>query len=293
MKSHRRFAFLYVAVVLFFSTSIAQIRVVDDLQRSVTLPSRATRIVSLAPSITETLFAIGAGEHVVGVTDYCNFPSEAKSKQKVGGMTNPSIETIVRLKPDLIAMSMEGNTKQGYDNLVRFKIPVFVSNPRTLEGIYQSIEQLGALTGRTESARQLSSMLKLRSDSLAATTKKVKTKSVLFFVSLQPAIVVGKGTFLHQLIELAGGVNAASKTQGTYPQYSREAVLKDNPDVLIFLQDVLRNRSELTTLYPEWKTLKAFHGNRIFTIDADIVSRPGPRAVQGLAQLIRLVHQEK
>ena len=265
--------------------AFSQISFVDDLNRTVTLSSPAKRIVSLAPSITETLFAIGAGNSVVGVTDYCNYPPEAKTKQRVGGVVNPSIETIVSLKPDLIVLSMEGNVREDFKKITSFGIPVFVTNPRNLQGIYTSIEQLGTLTGRKETADRLVKSLRSRADSVHAIVVKGKRRSVLVFVSLQPIIVVGQNTFFAELIELAGGMNAVKKGASTYPTYSREAVLKSNPDVLIFMSDILANPANLVTLFPEWTKLNAYRHKRIFRIDADIVSRPGPRAVDGIETL--------
>ena len=267
-----------------------RISVTDDLTRDVTLAQPAKRIVSLAPSITETLFAIDAGSQVIGVTDYCNYPVQAKSKRCVGGVINPNIETIVSLKPDLIVLSMEGNVRDDFNKLKSLGVPVFVTNPRDLKGIYRSIDQLGVLTGKGAKAMQLIRSLHVRADFVAKQAAAGQGSSVLVFVSLQPIMVVGKNTFLAELITLAGGANTAVKASSTYPTYSREAVLKDNPDVLIFMSDVLTNPSDLVAHYPEWSTLKAFQTNRIFSVDPDIVSRPGPRAVDGLEALYTLIH---
>jgi iron complex transport system substrate-binding protein len=280
-----------IALVLFHGASFSQITSTDDLQRSVTLRSPAQRIVSLAPSITESLFALGAGEQVVGVTDYCNYPEAAQAKPRVGGITNPNVEIIVSLKPDLLLLSMEGNVRSAFEKLASLGVPVFVTNPRSLSGIYHSILQLGKLTGRGERASQLVTRMQRHADSLSAHAKTFTGTSVLFFVSLQPIIVVGRNTFLTELIELAGGANTAINAASSYPTYSREAVLKDNPDVLIFMADILPNRAALTTLFPEWSKLKAVREMKLFTIDPDIVSRPGPRAVEGLSRLFRLIHQ--
>ena len=280
---------LILLLVLSYS-GLSQISLVDDLRRTVVLSSPAKRIVSLAPSITETLFAIGAGNTVVGVTDYCNYPAEAKQKQRVGGVVNPSIETIVSLKPDLIVLSMEGNVREDFKKLTSFGIPVFVTNPRNLLGIYTSIVQLGALTGRKENAERLVMSLRSRADSIHAIVAREKKQTVMVFVSLQPIIVVGQNTFFAELIEFAGGTNAAKKGTSTYPMYGREAVLKSNPDVLIFMSDVLASPADLVTLFPEWTNLKAYRQKKIFRIDADIVSRPGPRAVAGLEALHNLIN---
>lgn len=271
----------------------SQVSVTDDLQRTIVLPSPAQRVVSLAPSITETLFAIGAGNQVVGVTDYCNYPAEAATKQRVGGIINPSIEAIVSLQPDLIVLSMEGNARSDFEKITSFGIPVFVSNPRTLDGISTSILQLGKLTGRSETAQRLTQSMALRADSIARKTQRMKNRTCLFFVSLQPIIVVGRETFLAELIGRAGGTNTVAQTASTYPQYSREAVLKDNPDVLIFMSDVLTNSGELTRFYPEWRNLTAVKRRRIYRVDPDVVSRPGPRAIDGLELLYRIINESR
>ncbi len=271
-------------------TAAAEIRVVDDLQRTVSLPAPAQRVVSLAPSITETLFAIGAGEQVVGVTDYCNYPPEARHKQRVGGIINPSIETIVSLKPDLILLSMEGNVRTDFEKLTALGVSVFVTNPRTLEGIYSSILRVGQLVGRADSAGRLVHFLRVRADVIRQKAQHATRRSVLLFVSLQPIIVAGTGTFLAELISQAGGENAAAGASSHYPSYSREAVLKDDPDVLIFLSSIGGSNDELARLYPEWSKLKAFRRGAVYHVNADVVSRPGPRAVDALDTLFTILH---
>ncbi|MBI4534970.1 MAG: cobalamin-binding protein [Ignavibacteriae bacterium] len=270
----------------------AQITLVDDLNRSVSIPSAAQRIVSLAPSITESLFAIGAGSRVVGVTDYCNYPLAAKSKEQVGGVINPNIEKIVSLRPDLILLTMEGNVREDFNKLTSFGVPVFVTNPRTLQGIRESIAKIGSLAGREEEAARLVYSMKNVEDSVKTLTQKAVRPRVLFFVSLQPIIVVGTSTFLNELIELAGGVNIAASTGSTYPTYSREVVLENNPDVLIFMSEIIQDTDEITNLYPEWSKLNAVLAGKVFTIDADVLSRPGPRAVNGLRALFHLLHPQ-
>jgi iron complex transport system substrate-binding protein len=279
-----------VFLLLISGQLCAQIRVHDDLHRAISLAAPAQRIVSLAPSITETLFALGAGDQIAGVTDYCTYPAEARTKPRVGGVINPSIEAIVGLRPDLVVMSMEGNTRQDFEKLVELGVPVFVSNPRSLEGIFHSIKQLGVLTGRADTARRLVEHLRTRAAQIAARAARLSKPSVLLFVSLQPMIVVGRGTFMAELIERAGGRNCAAHSASSFPAYSREAVLKDDPDVLIFLSDVLPDSAALVRLYPEWSGLRAVRANALLRVEADIVSRPGPRVVDALEMLFRFLH---
>lgn len=263
--------------------------VTDDLGRVITLGATPRRIISLAPSITETLFALGSGNELVGVTDFCNYPPEAKEKTRVGGITNPSIESIVGLKPDLIVLSMEGNVREDFNKLLAVGVPVFVTNPRTLAGIHKSINDLGILTGRTYEASLLVRAMQQREDSIKMLAKSKKT--VLLIVSLQPLIVVGNTTFLSELLDRVGGINVAGTTPSTYPTLSREAVVASNPEVIIVMSDVLTDINELQNLFPEWTTLRAFLAHRVFRINSDIVSRPGPRAVDGLTDLYRIIQE--
>ena len=289
MNLHRLTVVASLALLLPWRAT-PQISFVDDLQRAVIIPAPARRVVSLAPSITETLFAIGAGGQVVGVTDYCTFPPEAKTKTSVGGIVNPSMEAIVAAKPDLIVVSMEGNVRDDFARLQELGVPVFVTNPRTLEGIHKSIADLGALTGRIDSSATVVQMMRTREDSVVTHARVRMKKGVLLFVSLQPLIVVGGRTYLNELLGLAGAVNLAADAPSTYPTISREAVLADMPDVLLFMSDVVANPENLLKLYPEWRTLEAVQSNHIFFLDADIVSRPGPRAVDALESLYRTIH---
>jgi len=287
-----RFVELYASVVVLFLTPDAsgQISVSDDLDRTLSLPAPAARVVSLAPSITETLFAIGAGNQVVGVTDYCTFPPEAKTRSSVGGIVNPSIEAIIGLRPDLIVLSMEGNVRDDFARLEDLGVPVFVTNPRTLEGIHTSIADLGALTGRSESAAAVVKAMREREDSVKTHAREKLKTGVLLFVSLQPLIVVGGKTYLNELLGLAGAINLAADAPSTYPTISREAVLADNPDVLLFMSDAVANPENLLKFYPEWRTLDAVRNKRIVFLNADIISRPGPRAVDALETLYRSIH---
>ena len=287
--SSRSSLYSLLLLINFLAGLYAQITVVDDLGRTVTLHSQARRIISLAPSITETLYAIGAGSQIVGVTDYCNYPEEAKTRTHVGGIINPSIETIISLEPDLIIVSMEGNVREDFNRLTSFGIPVFVTNPRTLTGIYRSIEQLGILTGRNGEATRLLKAMAARVDSIPAKTAGKKMRTILF-ISLQPLIVVGKNTFLNELLQTAGAYNLAASGPATYPTYSREALAADDPEVIIVMSDLLADTSALLKLFPEWARLSAVRNHKIFRIDADIVSRPGPRAVDGLDSLFHILH---
>jgi iron complex transport system substrate-binding protein len=287
---------LYISLCVLFLVlacdAHAQTTIHDDLRRSLRFSTPPRRIVSLAPSITETLFAIGAGNQVVGVTDYCTYPPQARSKQRVGGVVNPNIEVIVGLQPDVIAVSMEGNMREDFAHLEKLGFPVFVSNPRTLDDIFRSIVQFGELTGRGPEAHRVADSLRERARAISSRARGARRTSLLLFVSLQPMIVVGAGTFMSELIDSAGGLNLAATRLSTYPTYSRETVLEYQPEALVFTSDIMRSPSELVALYPEWATLAAIKQSRIYSIDSDLISRPGPRAVDGLETLYRMLHHK-
>jgi iron complex transport system substrate-binding protein len=282
------YSFCVLLVLISLPTVHVEVSATDDLGRAVKLVTIPCRIVSLAPSITETLFAIGAGNQVVGVTDFCNYPAEATRKRRVGGITNPSIETIVGLKPDLIILSMEGNVREDFDKLLEVGVPVFVTNPRSLFGIHKSIRDLGLLTGNVGSASRLVEAMRQREDSLASLTR--LAQRVLLIVSLQPLIVAGNKTFLSELLTLAGGVNIVGTSLSTFPTLSRETVVAADPEVIIVMSDVLTDTNELQKFFPEWSTLRALKTHRVFRINSDLVARPGPRAVEGLIALYTIIH---
>jgi iron complex transport system substrate-binding protein len=280
-----------IVPILFFHPGLnAQVNVVDDLQRTVILARPAERIVSLAPSITECLFALGAGDQVKGVTDFCNYPPEARLKPHVGGMINPSIESVVGLEPDLVVLSMEGNIREDFRRLTSFGTPVFVSNPRTLEGIYRSLEALGTLTGKEDSARHLVATLRSREQAIRRAAGGKPRVRALLLVSLQPLMCAGNNTFIDELLRAAGGTNLASRARGTYPFYSRENVIADDPGVIIVMSDILRAGATLTTMFPEWGSVDAIRNGRVFRLNADLVSRPGPRALDALDELLHILH---
>jgi iron complex transport system substrate-binding protein len=283
----RPFLVLALAALL-TAQAAAEITVVDDLGRTVRLARPAQRIVSLAPSLTETLFAIGAGDAVAGVTSYCTYPKEATQKPQVGGMINPSLEAIVALTPDLIVLSMEGNVREDFDRLTTLGAAVFVSNPRSLADIRKSIGQLGTLAGRSADASRLAAELAEAEAEVVRGVSGPKVRTLLI-VSIRPLIVVGGHTFLNELLETAGATNLAARFPSTYPTLSREAVVSEDPDLVLVTSEVVADTRLLFEEFPEWTSLKAAQRKRIYRIDADLVSRPGPRSVEALRMVARLV----
>lgn len=270
-----RISFLLLLVLA--HNASGQITLRDDLGRELRLQAPAQRVVSLAPSITETVCAVGAIRQLAGITDYCNYPDEVQSKQSVGGVVNPNIEVIVSMEPDLVLVTPEGNVKDSFSLLEQVGIPVFVTNPRTLEGIRKSITDIGILTGHETAAESL--VAAMNAEEVALHRSNRDRRRVMVVVALQPLIVAGSGTFLAEMISLAGGNNIAAGSPLSYPSFSREEVVAADPEVIILSSGLGR---DLPGLFPEWKEVTALQQNAVCTIDADVLSRPGPRVLEGI-----------
>jgi iron complex transport system substrate-binding protein len=187
---------------------------------------------------------------------------------------------------------MEGNLREDFSNLTALGVPVAVTNPRSLDGIYRSLTVLGRLTAHADSAARLVASLRSREESIVHSAP-AQTPRVLLLVSIQPIIAAGDRTFIDELLRRAGSRNVAAGLSMTYPTLNREAVVRDDPDVIFVMSDVLSTPEALVQMYPEWKRLSAVRNGHIHRIDADIISRPGPRAVDGLQLLSSLIHRNK
>lgn len=259
---------------------------IDDLGVEVRLSPTPQRIVSLAPSITETLFALGLDSVVVGVTDFCNYPPAAQTKVKVGGLSNPGFELVASLHPDLILLSVAGNSQADYNKLSSLNFRLFVTNPSTIAGVFRSIRNLGVLTGTPGRADSLLSLLQHTRDSLTLAARLRPPKSVLMLVSVRPLIAVGGGTFLHELLGLANARNVAESSAVAYPLMSREHILTLQPDAIILTSDIAQSSRDVVDAYAEWRNLKAVQNNSVIILNADLLSRPGPRIMEGLELLV-------
>lgn len=265
----------------------------DDLGHRVTLRQAPRRIVSLAPSLTETLFLIGADSSVVGVTDYCDYPDAAKGKSKLGGMLNPNIERVLALQPDLVLMSGSGNMRSDFEKLTSTGTAVYVSHPQTVAGVLKSIVDIGELIGRRPRADSVVAQLVVRYDKLVRQANTRKKETVLMILSLNPLVAIGPRTFLSELVTSANGQNIVRDSSTAYPVISREEILRRQPDVIIATNDIVRSIDDILSPYPEWKSLSAIRNKRVAIVDASIVSRPGPRIIDGLETIIHAIHRDR
>lgn len=260
----------------------------DDLGRSLSFATPPRRIISLAPSLTETLFALGAGDRVVGVTRFCTAPPEATTRTQVGDMVQPQVETIASLNPDLVVLSVEGNTHRTFLALERMGMPLFVSNPRSLDGILHSIRVLGKVIGEERRGKELADSLRREMAALRG-RHEGRAPSCLMLVSSRPLMVAGAGSFLGEMVEWLGAKNAARDLPGAWPVLNRETMLTLNPDLLLVPGDLHVNRAQLESQFPEWHGLRCMRGEGPVMVDADVFLRPGPRVLQALHDLDRIL----
>lgn len=264
-----------------------QREVIDDLGRKVKLPVKIERAVSLAPNLTENIFAVGRGEKLVGVTTYCNYPAEANKIPKIGDTLNPNIETIIALKPDVVFVSTASQLESFISQLEKQNISVFVTNPNNVEGIYQSLLQLGDVLGENEKAKILVESLKKRAADVEARTASAKDVKVFVQISKEPLFTVGKTSFITDLIGRAGGISLTENVNEPYPKFSKETALAVQPEAII-LSDSEDNKEPNDV----FKNSPAVKNGKVFKINADLLSRPGPRTFDALEQVAKALHPE-
>lgn len=268
----------------------------DDMGRPVSIEKAPERIVSHVPSITEILFALGLGDKVVGVSDFCDYPEEAKTKPSVGNYFNPSIERIVALNPDLV---LTDGHSEGVKQLDSLGIAFLVIDPKDFDGIFRGIELIGQVTGAETRAKKLVDQMKA---DVARITNRVKgaQKVKAFYVidatglNINKPWTAGPGSFIDSLINMAGGENVAGKAVVPWPQFSIEQLVHADPEVIILpaKHGTAFTAPEVLQGHPAWRQITAVKQGRIRTIDSDLVDRNGPRIVQGLEEIAKILHPE-
>jgi len=283
---------LLIAVVSLQAVT-AEKTVTDLLGRELVVTSHPVRIIALAPSITEIVFALEQENRLVGVTQYSDFPEAAGRLPKVGSYVNLDLERIVSLRPDLCIGVKDGNPKDVVDRLDDLDIPVYVVNPKGLDSVMQTLAAIGGLLDVQAKADELIAAMQLRIDRVEQTVQQAETRPRVFFqIGISPIVSVGTPTFIHELIVRAGGRNVAEGSFA-YPRYSREQVLGMQPDVIV-ITSMARFAifQQVKSDWEQWPDIPAVKHGRIFMQDSNLFDRPTPRLVAGLELLARLVHPE-
>jgi iron complex transport system substrate-binding protein len=256
------------------------------------LASSPRRIVSLAPSTTEILFALGLGDRIVGVTSFCDYPEEAKKKPKIGGMSNPSLEAVITMKPDLVVMTTDGNPKEFEARLRSLKIRTYVFTARRLAELPQGIRDMGKALQVEEKADKLAREIEVRIAKLTMDRKSSLVsrpsslrKKVLFIVWPEPLIVAGPGTIMDDAIGLLGYENIAVSAKTSYPKYSIEEVIHQSPD-MIFIGKAsgMDMRDVSQKILNRLASVPAVGNGSVFYI-SDNLYRLGPRVIKGIEEL--------
>lgn len=268
-------------------------QVTDGIGRQMIVPDDPIRVVALAPSITEIVFALGQEQRLVGVARFSDYPQQALRIPQVGSFIQPDIERIITLNPDICMAVKDGNPRVLAERLESLGIPVYAVNPLDLGSIMTMVLQIGDLLNAGDRARIIVSDMKSRVDRVRERVVKTAHRPGVFFqIGISPIVSVGKGTFIHELIQMAGGKNLCAD-YSSYPRLSREQVVALSPDVLVITTmhqgiSIEQVRSE----WSAWPQIPAIRDGRIAIVDSNIFDRPTPRQVDALEQLVRVIHPE-
>ena len=264
----------------------------DMTGRELTLAAPPKRIVSLVPSVTEIVYALGAERLLVGVTDFCDFPPEARTQPKVGGMVAPSLEAIVALKPDLVIATTEGTREDTVTQLSRLKVPVYLVAAHQVADVTSLITRLGELTGSASSAGPLVTRLEQRIEAVKRAVGPLARPRVLYVLWPEPLIVPGRGALVTELIHIAGGQSLTADDSDAWPRYSLEAAVARSPEVILLANHGAGTGAVEVEKWRRLASLPAVRSGRLLSVNGDLMHRYGPRFVDGLEQLARAIHPE-
>ena len=295
----RRFWPLLLFIIIFAVIAVKpDITAVEITEQKNSSPQR---IITLAPSITETAFALGLGERIIAVTDYCDYPAATTDLPKVGGFINPNLEAIIGLQPDLVILLVEHQKIVG--QLHQLNIPTFVVDNNTLAGIQLSIQQIAERTGQQAKAEQLLAMIKNKLDRINDKTKKLAKPTVMLAMGhsigdnqMSSVYIAGKNDFYDDLITLAGGQNVYQDERLKVPSISAEGILKLNPDIILdIFPEADDHDYDLDSVKQQWRSLElinAVKNDHIHIIEQGYATIPGPRIFLLLEEMAKLIHPE-
>jgi len=266
-------------------------QVIDQADRKVEIPDHPLRVVGLSPNVVEVVYLLGRGEVLRGATQYSNHPLEAALLPRVGSYVRLDVEKIVALRPDLCLATKDGNPINAISRIEDLGIPVFVVNPHSLEGIMSMVEQLGMILGAEDRAREIVGDMRQRIDRVKMKLAgNIPRPGVFFQIDAAPIISAGSGTFIDELITIAGGVNLAAGPS-PYPRFSWEDLIRMQPDVAIIASMAGGHSVEdLKKSWQKWPQLEVVKNKRLYVVDADLIDRPTPRLIDGLEKFAAIIH---
>ena len=288
-------AFILSTIAAVFSPQEAV--VYDDFNTPFALTAAPQRIISLAPNVTEILFALGLGDRVVGVTRYCDYPVEALKKEKIGGMVDPNLEKIQSLRPDLI-VAFRGNPLGVLNKLRNLHFPVFVLNlGSSLDGLFETIEKTGRVTRLEKEAKLLADGLREKRQAIRLALSVILEKPKVFLsVYGQGLWTCGQGSYLNDLLVQAGGQNIAGDVPRRWLQLNREQLIHENPDIIVIMakdREFFSRAGESFRTDPRFKDVRAVQDDNIHWLDENMAGRFGPRLIGALEAVARILHPEK
>ncbi|HHT64265.1 MAG TPA: cobalamin-binding protein [Clostridia bacterium] len=263
--------------------------VFDSLGREISIEEYPEKIISISPAITEILFTLGLNEEIIGVSNYCDYPEEAQNKDKVGGFEDPNVEVIVAKKPDLVFASA-GVQEELIKRLEELNIKVAVLDADNIEQVIENIIITGKITGKATEAEKIAAEMTNKMKEIKTKVKDRPKPRVFFEVWDDPLMSAGSDSFIHSIITDAGGINVAADNNERYYTYSLEKLLEVDPEVYIInthshTPDDIINRNG-------YDVLSAVKNNKVYTIDDSLISRAGPRVIQGLEEISKIIHPE-
>lgn len=261
---------------------------IDAMGRQVDLPTQPQRIVSLAPNVTEILFALGVEDRIVGVTNFCTYPEQARNKPQVGEYSAPNLEAITLQQPDLIFMSADSANPALLARMEALGLSVYVVYPRGIKETIKMIRAIGRVTGAITAGDRLAQKLIASIAQVKALVADRPQPRILFCIMIRPLTVVGPETLVGDLIKIAGGMNVVAAGLNRYPTWGAEALLLADPDLVIV--SPYPGTSNPADYFSAWPELKAVKQKRIVSVNPDWVQRPGPRLGLGLLSLAAAIH---
>ena len=301
-KQRRSAGRLAVLVLIFWSSAGGGVTVAgpveDDLGMALELPELPRRIVSLAPSNTEVLFALGLGDALVGVTEYCNYPPAAQAIEKVAGYSSISVEQVLAVKPDLV-VAARGNQLEGLETLRSMGIPVFALDVQSVDQLLSAVQRLGRITGTERAAEALRQDWQQRVSRVRATVDSLAARPRVMWGSWGgPVYTAGRGSMVDDVFRLAGGVNVGRAASGRWPQVGLETIVSWAPEVIV--TTLMSGDEAAAGTMPEeiarlrtmdgWKSLPAVRNGRVHYLEPDLLMRAGPRMIDAIEQVAALLH---